>query len=113
MSTDIMSTVAEHTLTLDEEALQEAIEEGVAEAYRSHGYMKETDEGDEAPDKTALHEAIYSAVKGAIVNEPKERSALPSRSRADKWRRWRRVWMCWRLRRNRKSSLGRAQLPGF
>ncbi len=69
-----MSTAAEHTLTLDEEALQEAIDEGVAGAYRSHGYMRETDEGDEAPDKTALHEAIYSAVKGAIVNEPKERS---------------------------------------
>lgn len=74
MSTDAMSTIVEPTLTLDEEALQEAIEEGVAEAYRSHGYMKVTEEGDEAPDKTALHESIYTTVKRAIVNEPKERS---------------------------------------
>lgn len=69
-----MSTIAEHALTLDEEELREAIQEGVAEAYRSHGYMKETDEGDEVPDKTALHEAIYTALKGALVNEPNERS---------------------------------------
>lgn len=74
MSTDAMSIAAEQLQDLDEDALQEAIEEGVMEAYRTHGYTKVTDEGDEQPDKPALHEAIYAAVKTAIVKDPKEKS---------------------------------------
>src|SRR6266481_1389909 len=41
------------------------------------------------------------------ANAPKRHCALPNKWRADKWKRWRRVWMFWRPRRSRKSSLGR------
>lgn len=69
-----MSNVTEQLHGLDEEALREAVDEGVDEAYRAHGYTKVTEEGVEVRDKAALHEAIYAAVKGAIVNDPKDRS---------------------------------------
>ena len=74
MSMDATSVAAEQLHHLDEDALQEAIELGVNEAYRSHGYTKVTEDGDEVRDKTALHEAIYAAVKTAIINDPKDRS---------------------------------------
>lgn len=73
-ATDTMSTTSQHPFGLEDEEVQEAIAEGVAEAYRAHGYVKVNDEGDEVFDKAALHEAIYDAVKGVIVNDPKERS---------------------------------------
>ena len=41
------------------------------------------------------------------ANAPKRRCALPSKWRADKWKRWRKVWMSWRLRQSRKNSLGK------
>lgn len=75
MSTmDAMSGATEQLHDLDEDALQEAIDEGVFEAYRVNGYTKTNDEGDEVPDPTALHEAIYAALKTAVVKDPKEKS---------------------------------------
>lgn len=73
-TTDAMPAGLEGPFGLDEEELQEAIAEGVYEAYRAHRYVKVDDEGEEVLDKTALHEAIYHAVKGAIIEDPKERS---------------------------------------
>lgn len=74
MSTDTISINSRSMTDLDEDQFQEAVEQGVFEAYRIHEYVKVDDEGDEALDKTALHQAIYKAVSGAIVNDPKERS---------------------------------------
>lgn len=73
-ATNATPTASQHSFDLEDEDFQEAIQEGVTEAYRAHGYVKLTDEGDEVRDKTALHEAIYDAVKDAIVDDPKERS---------------------------------------
>lgn len=74
MSADAMSTAVEQLQDLDEDALQEAIDGGIDEAYRAHGYITVTDEGEEIHDKSALHEAIYVAMKTAIVKDPKEKS---------------------------------------
>lgn len=74
MSTDATSIATEQLHDLDEDALLEAIELGVDEAYRIHGYTKVTEDGEEVQDKTALHEAIYAAVRTAIVKDPKEKS---------------------------------------
>src|SRR4051812_15798332 len=75
MSTmDATSVATEQVQDLDEDALQEAIDEGVFEAYRLNGYTKTNDEGGEVPDPTALHEAIYAALKTAVVKDTREKS---------------------------------------
>lgn len=64
-----MSTVKE---TLSAEEL-EAVAEGVIEQYRVAGYVRTNGDGDEVPDKGALHEAIYRAVRDARVSTAAER----------------------------------------
>jgi hypothetical protein len=59
---------------LDDETLKQLVDEGVADAYREHGYVKVNDEGEEALDKGALHEAIYNALKRAVISDSKSRS---------------------------------------
>ena len=55
--------------------LDEAIKSAVDDAYRAEGYVKTEADGEEVIDKkSALHEAIYRAVKGAVVKEEAERS---------------------------------------
>lgn len=73
MLTDVTST-RDDTPNLDDDSLEEAVGEGVWEAYTAQGYVKVNDDGDEVVDKTALHEAVYKALKGAIVDDPRERS---------------------------------------
>lgn len=65
-----MSTVKQ-TLSPDE---LESVAEGVTEQYRVAGYIRIDGDGDEVPDKPALHEAIYNAVKTARVSTMPERS---------------------------------------
>lgn len=60
----------------DRDELREAIEEGVLEAYRAEGYVTSNDDGDEIPDKTALHEAIYRVVRTAKVDSPTQKSEI-------------------------------------
>lgn len=59
--------------TMEQEQLDLEIERGVLEAYRTEGYVKTTEDDEEVVDKTALHEAIYRAVREARVNTLKER----------------------------------------
>jgi hypothetical protein len=69
-----MSTIQQTPVVLDE-AFKEAVEDGVHEAYRVEGYVKTDGNGQEVLDKTALHEAIYLAVReNAVVRSPKQRS---------------------------------------
>jgi hypothetical protein len=69
-----MSTM-EDDLGLEEaDAIEEAIEEGVFEAYRVEGYTETRDDGDVVPDKAKLHDAIYHVVRGAVVDSPKHKS---------------------------------------
>jgi hypothetical protein len=70
-----MSTIEDLPLGMDESEFRLAVEEGVFEAYRANGYVKTNEEGDEVVDKTALHEAIYRALKSSgIVRVPDEKS---------------------------------------
>jgi hypothetical protein len=70
-----MATTEESSLAFDD-AFEEAVEEGVLEAYRAEGYVKTLDDGEEVLDKTALHEAVYQVVREAKVKTPKERSEI-------------------------------------
>lgn len=71
-----MSTIEETPVAFDE-AFEEAVKDGVHDAYRVEGYVKTDGDGQEVPDKTALHEAIYLALReNAVVRNPKERSEV-------------------------------------
>lgn len=52
----------------------EALAQGVLEAYHAARYITTNDDGEEVADKTALHEAVYQAVRGARVRTMAERS---------------------------------------
>ena len=54
--------------------LEEAIEQGVFDAYRAEGYVKTDEDGNELVDKAAFHDAIYGAVRLARVSTMQERS---------------------------------------
>ncbi len=60
--------------TTEQSLLEEAVALGVLEAYRTEGYISKNDDGDDVPDKAALHEAVYSAVRHARVRTSMERS---------------------------------------
>lgn len=69
-----MHATEESPLQFDE-AFEEAVAEGVDDAYREEGYLETDGEGQEVTSKKALHEAIYRAIKeNAVVKSPKERS---------------------------------------
>jgi hypothetical protein len=60
--------------TTEQTLFDEAVAQGVLEAYRTEGYITRDADGDEVPDKTALHEAVYAAVRQARVRTSAERS---------------------------------------
>ena len=64
-------------IPLDPEALEAAVAQGVFDAYLAEGYAETDDDDETSVDKSALHEAIYRALRDdAIVKSPKERSEV-------------------------------------
>jgi hypothetical protein len=61
---------------ISDEELEAAIRQGVLEQYGAHGYLVTKEDGEEDLDKNVLHEAIYGAVREAVVRMPKERSEV-------------------------------------
>jgi hypothetical protein len=70
-----MATIEDLPLGMSEADFEAAVEEGVFEAYRANGYVKENEDGDIVVDKAALHEALYRALKSSgNVRTPDEKS---------------------------------------
>jgi hypothetical protein len=68
-------SATDETFEIEGADLDEAIKEAVLEAYAAHGYVTTDEDGEQEPDKPALHEAIYKAVrKHALVDDAKDKS---------------------------------------
>jgi hypothetical protein len=60
--------------TTEHELLDEAVALGVFEAYRAEEYITKNEDGEDVPDKKALHEGVYNAVRRARIRISSERS---------------------------------------
>jgi hypothetical protein len=70
-----MSSIQDLPLGMDQSDFELAVEEGVFEGYRANGYVGINGEGEEAVDKSKVHDAIHRALKSsAVVRTPDEKS---------------------------------------